>query len=113
MKDEKIRDKFISVHRQTENGKTWYRMCDIFDTLGIPNKPYSRKRASRLIDKSHKKYIWQMKRSRSGKLYYDKRYAYIDYTGAERLVIGYSKFYSRAELMSYLTAAPLYNLLTK
>lgn len=104
MKDEKIRDRFISVHRHIENGKTWYRMCDIFEALGIPDTPYLRKRASGLIDRPHKKYIWQMKRSKSGKLYYDKRYAYIDYAGVERIVIKYSKLYSRAELMSYLTA---------
>lgn len=104
MNIENIRDRLISVHRHTENGETWYRMCDIFDALGIPDNLNSRKRASRLIDRPHKIYIWQMKRSKSGKLYYDKRYAYIDYAGVERIVIKYSKLYSRAELMSYLTA---------
>lgn len=104
LKNDNLRDMFISVHRHTDNGKTWYRMCEIFDALGIPDDTRSRRCASALIGKSHKKYIWQIKRSRSGKLYYDKRYAYIDYTGVECVVIRYGKLYSRAELMSYLLA---------
>lgn len=91
------------IYRVELQGMTWYRFQDVLDALGVDAR--QRKTASRLVDMAHKRYIWQFKRTRSGGLYYDKRYCYVDTAGIERLVIRFGGKRPRAMLMEMITSA--------
>ena len=88
------------------DGVMYYRLNDIFDALGLPEKRYARDRASSLIGAEHKRFIWQQRRTRSGKVYRDKRFCYIDRIGAERLFIRYGGMIQRSVLLEALPMAP-------
>ena len=83
-------------------GVMWYRLRDVLEALDVEVTPYRRRAAGKLIGKNHKCLIWSFGRTKSGKLFYDKRFAYIDRTGVERLVIRFSGTQSRSELMDTL-----------
>ena len=88
------------------DGMYFYRLRDVFDALGMSTAESTRKRASARIGSVHKRYLWQKKRTRSGKLYAEKRFCYIDRTGVESLVLRYGGCVPRWKLMAALPEMP-------
>lgn len=84
------------------DGAAFYRLRDVFDALGMSWDVNLRHAASALIDAGDKRYDWTLKKTKSGKDCYDKRYCYINRHGVERLVLRYGGRIPRHRLMEAL-----------
>lgn len=86
--------------------RAFYRLRDVCDALDVPRNTSTRHTASSWIGGEHKRYVWEMKKTRSGKVYGDKRFCYIDRAGVERLLLRYGGRVPRSTLLEALPASP-------
>lgn len=100
-----VLEQLKDVRRECVEGVVWYRLGDLLDALGIPEKKSARDKASALVDAGCKRYIWQKRRTRSGKAFGEKRFCYVNRIGAERLFIRYGGKLSRGALLGALPYA--------
>ena len=82
--------------------RPFYRLRDVLDALGVPKSRSTRSRVSSWIDPDHKRYEWLKKKTRTGKVYSDKRFCYIDRDGVGRLLLRYGGRVPRSKLLEAL-----------
>lgn len=91
-----------AIQGRAIDGVTFYRLRDVCDALGLPESDSARRCAYARIGAEHKRYIWNYKRTKSGKVYSDKRFCYIDRAGVEALILRYGGLIPRAALLKAL-----------
>lgn len=90
------------LHCYHIDGSAFYRLRDVMDAMGVPEKRSVRDNVSQRIRKEHKRYLWEKKRTKSGKVYSDRRLCYIDLSGVECIILRYGGRTPRAVLINAL-----------